>query len=148
MSAAACLRYALVFVGVAIGASLLVSVLNTAAETPFGSSAQLMVPAMVGAVIEGQQFAKRERRKPKGAAAWTFTWIATAIALALNVALAYGAGELVPEFARLAVLAPGSRQFLILLGLYAGGYLVCNRLFLSIAAGNQLALMRSRGEIE
>ena len=70
------------------------------------------------------------------------------IATGLNVALAYLAGGVAPEFAKLAIAAPGSNQFLILLGLYAGGYLIFNRLFVGIGAGNQLSLLRSRGEIE
>ncbi|WP_397544185.1 ABZJ_00895 family protein [Roseovarius salis] len=148
MRPVACIRYALVFLGVAIGASVLVSLLNATVDSALGSSAQLMVPAMIAAVIEGQQFAKREKRKPKGAAAWNFTWVATIIAIGLNLLLAYAGGRLVPEFAKLAIAPAGSRQFLILLALYAGGYLVCNRLFLGIGAGNQLSLMRSRGGME
>ncbi|KZY37885.1 hypothetical protein A3731_14510 [Roseovarius sp. HI0049] len=148
MSAVSLIRYALVFLAVAVGVALLVGVLNAQVDTTLGSSAQLMVPAMIAAVIEGQQFARREKRKPKGADAWNFAWVATAIAVVMNVALAYGAGRWLPEFGKLAVTAPGSRQFLILLGLYAGGYLICNRVFLGIAAGNQVSLMRGRGEIE
>lgn len=148
MSAIGLIRYALVFLAVAVGVALLVGFLNAQAETALGSSAQLMVPAMIAAVIEGQRFARREKRKPKGAEAWNFAWAATVIAVVLNVALAYGAGQWLPEFGKLAVTAPGSRQFLILLGLYAGGYLICNRVFLGIAAGNQVSLMRGRGEIE
>ena len=142
------LRYGIVFLAVAVGASLLVSLLTATVDSTLGSSAQLMVPAMIAAVIEGQQFARREKRRPAGAAAWNFTWIATVIATGLNLALAHFAGALVPEFARLAIAPAGSKQALILLGLYAGAYLVCNRLFLGIGAGNQLSLMRSRGEIE
>uniref|UniRef100_UPI003B524553 ABZJ_00895 family protein n=1 Tax=Roseovarius indicus TaxID=540747 RepID=UPI003B524553 len=148
MSAVSLIRYALVFLAVAIGVALIVGVLNAQVDSALGSSAQLMVPAMIGAVVEGQQFARREKRRPKGAEAWNFTWAATGIAVVLNVALAYGGGQWLPEFGKLAVAAPGSRQFLILLGLYAGGYLICNRVFLGIAAGNQLSLMRSKGEIE
>jgi len=148
MSAVSLIRYALVFLAVAVGVALLVGFLNTQVDSALGSSAQLMVPAMIAAVIEGQQFARREKRKPGGAEAWNFAWIATVIAVALNVALAYGAGRWLPEFGKLAVTEPGSRQFLLLLGLYAGGYLICNRFFLGIAAGNQVSLMRGRGEIE
>ena len=148
MSISSYIRYALVFLAVAIGVALLVGYLNATVDSALGSSAQLMVPAMIGAVVEGGQFARMERRKPNSAEAWMFTWVAAAIATALNVALAYLAGGIAPEFARLAVAAPDSKQFLILLGLYAGGYLICNRLFLGIGAGNQLSVLRSKGEIE
>jgi len=148
MSALAGLRYTAIFLAVAVGVGVLVAALNTHAETALGSSAQLMVPAMIAAAVEGRQYARRHRRMPKGAAAWNITWGATAIATALNVVLAWFGGALLPEFTRLAIAPPASKQFLILLGLYAGGYLICNRLFLGIGAGNQLALMRSRGEIE
>ena len=142
------IRYSLVFLGVAIGASTLIALLNTTTESTLGSSAQLMVPAMIAALIEGQQFAKAEKRKPGTGEAWRFAWIATAIAVGLNVALAFLASGLMPEFGRLAIAAPLSQQFNILLALYAGGYLICNRFFLGLGAGNQLSLMRSRGEIE
>ncbi|MDR9393312.1 MAG: ABZJ_00895 family protein [Roseovarius sp.] len=141
-------RYAIVFVAVAIGVGLVVSWLNASTDTALGSSAQLMVPAMVAAVIEGQQHARTHKTRPGPAAAWRFTWTATGVAVLLNLALAYLAGGLLPEFAKLAIAPVLSRQFMILLALYAGGYLICNRLFLGIGAGNQLSLMRSRGEID
>lgn len=148
MTATSLIRYTLVFLAVAVGAAMLVGFLNARADTTLGSSAQLIVPAMIAAVIEGARFARANKRKPSRREAWNFAWAAMLVATALNLALAYGGGDLVPEFARLAIAPAGSKQFLILLGLYAGGYLICNRFFLGIGAGNQLGLMRSRGEIE
>lgn len=142
------LRYATVFFAVAVGVAVVVALLNTATRSGLGSSVQLMVPAMIAALIEGQRFAKTRKRKPTGATAWTFTWIATGIAVALNLALACLGPAVAPEFSRLAIAPFLSRQFVILLGLYAGGYVLCNRFFLSIGAGNQLSLMRRRGEID
>lgn len=141
-------RYGLVFVVVALGASMAIRALNTSFDTVLGSSAQLMVPAMIAALIEGQQFARRQKRKPDSREIWGFSWIATALAVALNVALAYGAGGYAPEFGKLAIAPLLGQQFLILLGLYAGGYLICNRFFAGLGAGNQLSLMCSRGEVE
>jgi len=142
------IRYGLVFLAVALGAALLIGVLNTNAGGTLGSGAQLMVPAMIAALIEGQQFARNHKARASSAQLWGFTWIATLIATGLNVALAYLAAPIAPEFAKLAVAAPMSQQFLVLLGLYAGGYLVFNRIFYGIGIGNQLSLMRSRGEVE
>ncbi len=142
------LRYSLVFLAVAVGVGLLVSVLNAGAESRLGSSAQLLVPAMIAALVEGQQFARKEKRKPVRAEIWNFVWLATAAAVVLNVALSYGLPRVLPEFAKLSVAPFLSKQFLILLGLYAGGYLISNRVFTGIGAGNQLSLMRSRGDIE
>lgn len=141
-------RYGLVFVVVALGASMAIRALNTSFDTVLGSSAQLMVPAMIAALIEGQQFARTQKRKPDSREIWGFTWSATALAVVLNVALAYGAGGYAPEFGKLAIAPLLGQQFLILLGLYAGGYLICNRFFAGLGAGNQLSLMRSRGEAE
>ncbi|MFO7771277.1 MAG: ABZJ_00895 family protein [Roseovarius gahaiensis] len=138
------LRYGIVFLVTAVGVALAVAGLNAQVDTQLGSSAQLMVPAMIAAVIEGQQFARKAGHKPAGRLAWRFTWTASVIAVALNVALAYGAAGLAPEFGKLAIAPALSKQFLILLGLYAGGYVICNRLFLGIGAGNQLTLMRGR----
>jgi len=142
------LRYTGVFLAVAIGAGILVSVLNATMDSVLGSSAQLMVPAMIAALVEGQHHAKRCKARPVVGEAWNFTWIATAIAIGLNVALAYLAAPLLPVFGRLAIAPFPSQQFIVLLGLYGAGYLICNRLFLGIGAGNQLSLMRSRGEVE
>ena len=140
------LRYALVFVAVAVGVAQLVLWLNANAETTLGSSAQLMVPAMIAALIEGQQFARTNRRKPGSHAAWTFAWIGAGVAVALNVVLAYLGPAVSPEFAKLAIAPAASRQWLILLALYAGGYLICNRFFYGLGAGNQMHLMQSREE--
>lgn len=142
------LRYGLVFVVVALGVALAIRALNSGFETVLGSSAQLMVPAMIAALIEGQQFARAEKRKPDSREIWRFTWIATVLAVALNVALAYGAGGFATEFGKLAIAPFPGQQFVILLCLYAGGYLICNRFFAGLGAGNQLSLMRSRGEVE
>lgn len=142
------LRYALTFTVIALGAAMMITALNTATDNVLGSSAQLMVPAMIAALIEGQQFARRQKRKPVSGEIWGFTWIATLIAVGLNLGIAFGAGRIAPEFAKLAIATLLSQQFNILLGLYAGGYFICNRFFVGIGAGNQLSLMRSRGEIE
>lgn len=148
MSHVVYVRYACVFAAVALGVAWLVAFLNAQVESTLGSSAQILVPAMIAAVVEGGQFARTQKKMPMGGTAWNFTWLATFIAVVLNVALAYGAGRIAPEFGKLAIAPLGSQQFLILLGLYAGGYLICNRLFLSIGASNKLNIMRSRGEIE
>lgn len=142
------IRYGIIFVGIATVTSVIVALLNTTMASTLGSSAQIVVPAMIAALIEGQQFAKRQKRKPATGEAWNFTWIATLIAAGLNVGLAFLGPAVVPEFAKLAIAAPLSQQFNILLAIYAGGYLICNRFFLSIGASNQLSAMRSRGEIE
>lgn len=148
MSVTGLIRYALVFLAVAVGVGLLVKFLNARTESTLGSSAQLMVPAMIAAAIEGSRFARMRKRKPQGVEAWNFAWAAAAVATALNLVLAYYGGSLLPEFARLAAAPAPSQQFFLLLGLYAGGYLIFNRVFLGLGAGNQLSLMRSRGEID
>ena len=142
------IRYGIVFVAVALGAALAVAALNRQIDTTLGSSAQLMVPAMIAALIEGNRFAATRTRKATVREIWGFTWTATVIATALNVVLAWLAGSIAPEFGKLAIAEPLSQQFLVLLGLYAGGYVICNRFFFGIGQGNQLTLMRSRGEIE
>ena len=141
-------RYGLVFAAVALGAAFAIQALNTTTDNVLGSSAQLMVPAMIAALVEGQQFARSEKRRPNTREIWGFTWIATLVAVVLNVAIAFGAGRFAPEFGKLAIAAPASQQFILLLGIYAGGYVICNRFFAGLGAGNQLSLMRSRGELE
>lgn len=142
------LRYAIVFVAVALGVALAVRGLNTQIDNVLGSSAQLMVPAMIGALIEGQQFSKAHKRRPNSSELWTFSWMAAGIATVLNVILAFLAGSIAPEFGKLAIAVPLSQQFNLLLAIYAGGYFICNRFFVGVGAGNQISLMRSRGEIE
>ena len=142
------LRYGAVFSCVALGAALLIAALNTQVNTTLGSSAQLMVPAMIAALVEGQQHARHQKRKAGLSAHWRFAWIATALATGLNVALAYLAAPIAPEFGKLAIAPALSGQFVLLLCFYAGGYLICNWFFFGIGQGNQLSLIHSRGEIE
>ena len=132
-------RYTLVFLLIVAATGFAVAALNAQADTRLGSSAQLMVPAMVAAAIEGQRFARAHQRRPETGTAWTFTWFATAVAVVLNVGLAFLAGGLLPEFGRLAIAAPLSQQFLLLLAFYAGGYVICNRLFLGIGVSTELS---------
>lgn len=138
------IRYTFVFLAVAIGASLAVSALQTRFDSVVGSSAQLMVPAMIAALVEGQQFARAQGRKPESREIWRFAWVATGVAVVLNVAMAFGGQGFLPEFEKLAVAWGFPKQFSILLGLYAGGYLICNRFFAGLGAGNQLSLMKDR----
>ena len=142
------IRYAVVFLAVGIGASFAVTALQARFDSVVGSSAQLMVPAMIAALVEGQQFARAHGRKPDSREIWRFTWIATAIAVGLNVAMAFGGQGYLPEFEKLAVAPVFSKQFMILLGLYAGGYLLCNRFFAGLGVGNQLSLMKDRDGAE
>ena len=131
-------RYILVFLAVAIGAGLAVAALEGRIST-LGSAAQLVVPAMIAALIEGQQFAKARGVAPDRPQIWNFAWIATGVATVLNLVLSYAAGGFLPEFGKLAIASFGSQQFLILLGIYAGAYLICNRFFLSIGVSTELS---------
>ncbi len=131
------LRYAVIFVVAAIGAGLVVRLLD-GRVSELGSSAQLIVPAMIAALIEGQRYAKAHGARPDRATIWNFTWIATALATALNLCLAYLAGGFLPEFGKLAIATFGSQQFLVLLGIYAGAYLICNRFFIGIGVSTEL----------
>ena len=142
------IRYALVFLAVAVGVGQVVNWLNLTQDGSFGGAAQLMVPAMIAALIEGQQDARARKAHPGKAAAWRFAVIGAAVALGLNVALAYAGPALAPEFAKLAIAPAFSRQFLMLLGVYALGYLLCNRFFYGLGVSNQLTLMRRRDETE
>ena len=142
------LRFGAMFVMIALGVAILVQLLNTAVNSVIGNAAQLMVPAMIPALIEGSVFAKSKKRRLTRKEAWAFAWPAMAIATALNVAIAYLAGGIAPEFGKLAIAPFLSQQFLVLLGIYALGYLICSRFFLGIGVNNQLSAMRSKGEIE
>lgn len=121
----------------AIGVALIVMAANAWLDAGLGSSAQLLVPAMVAALIEGRTFVRAEGRKPNMAEAWNFALLATVLALVLNVALSYAMTALMPEFARLTIAPFGSRQFLLLLALYGLGYLLSNRFFLGIGARSE-----------
>ncbi|RKF14684.1 hypothetical protein D6850_07305 [Roseovarius spongiae] len=138
-------RYALVFVAVAIGAGLAVRLLEGRVSGLGSSAAQLIVPAMIAALVEGQRGARVARARPDRGQFWNFAWIATGVATALNLALAYGAGGLLPEFGKLAIAPFGSRQFAILLGLYAGAYLICNRFFFGLGVSTELARQERGG---
>lgn len=138
------LRYAGVFGAVAVGVAALVMALNTGVNTQLGSSAQLLVPAMIASLIEGRGFARTEARKPTTAEAWNFALMATVLAVMLNLVLSYAATRLMPEFAKLTIAPFASQQFVMLLALYALGYLLSNRFFVGLGAGNQLTRQANR----
>ncbi|UXX84490.1 ABZJ_00895 family protein [Roseovarius pelagicus] len=131
------LRYSLVFLAVALGAGVVVRLLE-GRVSELGASTQLIVPAMVAALIEGHRYARTHRQRVPRAELWGFVWIATALATALNLALAYLAGGLLPEFGKLTIASFGSQQFLILLGIYTGAYLISNRFFYGIGTSTEL----------
>ena len=54
--------------------------------------------------------------------------------------------DVAPKFAKLAIAAPGSQQFVTLLLMYAGGYLLANRFFFGIGAGNTMSREKAREE--
>ncbi len=140
------LRYALVFLAVAFGAGLVVRLLE-GRVSELGSSTQLIVPAMIAALVEGHRHARTRSQRPTRAEMWGFVWIATALATGLNLALGYLAGGLLPEFGKLTIAAFASQQFLILLGIYAGAYLISNRFFFGIGVSTELGRQaRGKGE--
>ncbi|PVA10912.1 hypothetical protein DC366_03735 [Pelagivirga sediminicola] len=138
------LRYTAVFLTVAIGVALIVMAANAWLDAGLGSSAQLLAPAMIAALIEGRAFVRAETRRPNPAEAWNFAILATVLAVALNVALSYAMTALLPEFARLTIAPFGSRQFLLLLGIYALGYLLSNRFLLGLGARSELEAQARR----
>jgi len=142
------LRYALVFTFVAIGTGGLIAYLQGRVQSPLGSSAQVLVPAMIAALIEGQRFARKHRRKPAYKEAMNFMWIASGIAIVLNLGFSFLTASLLPEFAKLAIAAIFSAQFNVLMLIFAVGYLICNRFFLGIGAGNEMTLSKQPDENE
>ncbi|MDD9726977.1 ABZJ_00895 family protein [Roseovarius sp. SK2] len=140
------LRYSAVFLAVAIGVSQVVRLLGITKDEMLGSAAQIMVPAMIAALIEGQQYVRRHAGLPGSSRAWRFGFIGMGVATVLNVALAYAGPQVAPEFAKLAIAAPGSQQFVTLLLMYAGGYLLANRFFYGIGAGNTMSRDKAREE--
>ena len=140
------LRYSAVFLAVAVGVSQVVRLLGITKDEMLGSAAQIMVPAMIAALIEGQQYVRRHAALPGSHRAWRFAFVGTLVATALNVALAYAGPDVAPEFAKLAIAVPGSQQFVTLLLMYAGGYLLANRFFFGIGAGNTVSRDKAREE--
>jgi hypothetical protein len=138
---ASLLRYAAVFVVVALGVGWAASQVSAGQAEGVAASIQLMVPAMIAALIEGGMFAKRHTRRHRFGEAWGFALATTVIATGLNLAIAYGAAGIAPEFGKLAIAPAMSQQFLTLLGIYALGYLLCNRFFFGLGVGNQLNLI-------
>lgn len=141
-------RYSLVFLAVAVGVSQVVIWLDREPGLAFGSALQVMVPAMIAALVEGGQVAERERAHPGSRRAWGFAATAAGIATALNLLLAFAGPQVAPEFAKLAIAPVRSSQFWLLLAIYAGGYLLANRFFYGLGAGNQASRLRRRGDAE
>ncbi|WP_135505886.1 ABZJ_00895 family protein [Roseovarius aestuariivivens] len=142
------LRYAFVFLAVAVGVAQVVLWLDRDPGLSFGGALQLMVPAMIAALIEGGQLAKRERARPSSARAWRFAGVAAGIATLLNLALAFAGPQVAPEFAKLAIAPVDGRQFWLLLAIYAGGYFIVNRFFYGLGAGNTISRLKAHEERE
>jgi len=142
------LRYALVFTFTAISTGILITFLQDKTQSSLGSSAQVLVPAMIAALIEGQRFARHHRRKPTYKEAMGFMWIASGIAIMLNLAFSFLVASLLPEFGKLAIAPIFSTQFNVLMLIFVVGYLIANRFFLGIGAGNQLTLSKQPDETE
>jgi len=131
------IRYAAVFLGVAVLSALIVLALNTWADAGLGASGQLLAPAMIAALLEGRSFVRGEGRAPNPAEAWNFALLATALALALNVALSYVAVFVIPAGSAQSVAPVGTRAFWIMLGFHAVIYLLGNRFFLGLGVRNE-----------
>lgn len=137
------LRYALVFVAVALGVGAAVGAMGGEGTADIMVTLHLMVPAMIGALTEGMQAARTRKAVPARAALWRFAGVATVIAMALALAIAHLAEGLAPSFAMLAV--PGAGRTIAAV---AAGYLLINRFLFGLGAANHLGTMKSRGEIE
>lgn len=132
-------RYTAVFLGVALISALVVLALNAWANAGLGSAGQLLAPAMIAALLEGRAFVREEARAPNPSEAWNFALLATALAIALNVALSFGAQWVIPEGSTQSVAPFGSRAYWVMLAVHAMIYLLSNRFFLGLGARNEQA---------
>ncbi len=131
------LRYAGIFLGIAVLSALVVLALNKWADAGLGSSGQLLAPAMIAALLEGRAFVRSEARAPNSAEAWNFALLATALAVLLNVALSYAGAHLIPANSAQSIAAVGTRTFWLMLGVHTLVYLLSNRFFLGLGARNE-----------
>ena len=131
------LRYTGVFLGIAVLSALVVLALNTWANAQLGSSGQLLAPAMIAALLEGRAFVRNESRAPNPSEAWNFALLATALAVALNVALSYAGSQLIPAASAQSIAPVGTRAFWMLLGAHTLVYLLSNRFFLGLGVRNE-----------
>ena len=67
------LRYLLVFVGLTIGIPVLFAVLKSLFGLDLGSGGASIIPVMIAAMVEGQGFAKIEKRRPENKEAWNIS---------------------------------------------------------------------------
>ena len=141
-------RYGAVFLAVALGTAFLVGLLQVSMDQAIGLYARILVPAMIAALIEGQQFVKRNRRKPNTAEAWGFAITATGVAMVLNLTLGYMVPNFAPAFAALTEAPAFSIDFNTLLVIYVMGYLVSNRFFLALGVGNEVSADKRRDEMK
>lgn len=133
------LRYAGIFLGIAVLSALIVLALNTWADAQLGSSGQLLAPAMIAALLEGRSFVREEGRAPNPAEAWNFALLATALAAVLNVALSYVGTQVIPAASAQSIAPASSRAFWIMFGVHLLVYLLSNRFFLGLGARNEQA---------
>jgi len=118
--------------------------LGLVSEGALGPVLQVMVPAMVAALIEGQAFVRKNGALPGSGRKWVFAGIATVLGCFLALGLAHAPPTVAPVFSKMSMVLPGASHSVVVLGFYVGGYLLVNRIFYGLGAGNTMSRIKAR----
>ena len=132
------LRYTGVIIGLTVGLPLLLSLLRWLTGINLASAFLVIVPAMAGAMIEGQKFATGQLRIPSRAETARFVVLATVIATGFQFLFAAAVVTNVPGYERLLTAPPSAALVIGALVFVAAVIAFCNLMFLRIGAKSQL----------
>lgn len=137
-------RYALVYIGTAIGISLFLEALVRFVGIDVSSGGTSVIPAILAAMVEGQKRAAAGAELYTSSEAWTAAFLMTLVAMAIAVAAMFGLSFIAAWAELLAIISP--EAWIFILGFAGLVTLGCNRFFLTMGYRNQRKVMEKKAQ--
>lgn len=131
------LRFAMVFTAASIAIPFLVMAIERLLNISVSSAGTSMIPFMVAASIEGQNYVKQFGDVPSKAEMWFAARIMALIGMGLSLILGAVSLYLFPETREILAILPTVALLIIVVVLYIIAFLIC-RAFIGIGARAEL----------
>ncbi len=139
-------RYALIFVGVAVGLGLL----SLAVQALFGidifNGGMAIIPPMTAAMIEGHRYAMKEKRLPESPDMWRFSRSAALVVLAIAMVATVALSFVVPQMRALMAMRAGGGILMGVVLLQTLLAFLVTRYFLGLGARSALNAAKKKGK--
>ncbi|WP_157033246.1 ABZJ_00895 family protein [Loktanella sp. S4079] len=136
-------RYTAIIIGVTIGLPILLGMLRQLTGLNLSTGFTAIAPALVAALVEGQQFAKTHNRVPTGSETKSFVGFATLISAGFLILFSAAIITNVPGFGELLETPPAAWLIFSVLGFVVAMIALCNFAFLRMGAKNQLKAIQA-----